>query len=84
MEPTGTLPKLMADGLTVSCPPEPGPGLEADAGEVSATMSEKKKRKDEQNPEIPVHCGPKFFTTRPHDAERQLRGRGDEKPLRPG
>jgi hypothetical protein len=83
MEPTGALPKLIAEGVAVRCSPEPDPGV-ADAGEVSAMMSEKQKKKDEQNPEIPVHCGPKFFTTRPHDAERQLRGRGDEKPLRPG
>jgi hypothetical protein len=79
-----TLPKLIEDGLTVRCPPEFDPDLAADAGEVSATIREKEKRKDEQSPETPDHFEPKFFTTRPHDAVQQMRGRGDEKPLRSG
>lgn len=66
----------------VRCSPELG--LAADAGEVSATISEKEKRKDEQSPEIPDHFGPKFFTTLPHNAVQQVRGRGDEKPLHSG
>jgi len=50
-----TLAKLMEDGLTVRCPPEPGPGLAAKAGEVRATISKREKRKGEKNPEIPDH-----------------------------
>ena len=83
VDPTGAVPKLIEDGVTVRCAPDPDPDL-ADAGEVSAMMSEKEKRKEEQSPEIPDHCGPKFFTTRPHNAVQQVRGRGDEKPLRSG
>jgi len=62
--PTDTLPKLMEEGLTVSCPLDPDPGLAANAGEASATTSEKQKKNSQGTLEIPVHCGPKFFTTR--------------------
>jgi hypothetical protein len=87
--PTDTLPKLMEAGFTVSCPLEPDPDLEASAGDVSATTSEKQKnekqKKNERNlREIPLQSGPKFFTARPHNAEQKLRGRGIKKPLRLG
>ena len=73
---TGTVPKLIEEGVSVRCSPELAPDLAADAGEVSATIREKKKRKDEQSPEIPDRFEPKLFTTRPHNAVQQVRGRG--------
>ena len=47
--PTDTFPKLMEEGLTVSCPLEPDPDLEANAGEVSAMTSEKQRKKNARN-----------------------------------
>jgi hypothetical protein len=56
--PTETLPKLMVEGFTVSCPVAP------DACEVSARIVE--KRKNKRNPrEISLHLEPKLFTARP-------------------
>lgn len=56
--PTETLPKLMLEGFTVSCP-EP-----ADAGEVKARTTEKKKNK--RNPhEISLHLDIRLFTVQP-------------------
>lgn len=57
--PTGTLPKLMVEGLTVSVP------VELAAAKVDARIIVKQKKSLRNPQRIPFRLEPKFFTAGP-------------------